>query len=41
MSYNMVLDMLYQHEKNEFSKRKQTSLEPILATAKLPITLSP
>jgi hypothetical protein len=25
----MVLDMLYRHEKNEFSKRKQTSLEPI------------
>jgi hypothetical protein len=30
----MVLDMLYQHEKKEFFKRKQTSLEPILAIAK-------
>jgi hypothetical protein len=37
----MVLDMLYRHEKNEFSKRKQTSLEPILDTAKLHIVLSP
>jgi hypothetical protein len=25
----MVLDMLYRHEKKEFSKRRQISLEPI------------
>jgi hypothetical protein len=38
----MVLDLLYRHEKKmSFFKQKQTSLEPILATAKLHITLSP